>query len=185
MSRARHRRRLPRLRLLAVFDGLAGGALVAMLAVTAAGILTRLLFDLSGGALDLLIGDAVEVATYALLVTVFAALPRALADGLVRVELFSRAWPAWLQGALDRLWDLSFALLAGLLAWRYARETLAVLARGETTQDMQLPLWPFYLFAALAFAGVGLIALAKLRRWAAPRRRAGPSRRAEPPDAAR
>ena len=147
-------------RLVALFDALAGLALALLLAVTAAGILTRVLFDLTAGGLDLLLSDAVEMATYALLITVFAAMPRALRDGPVKIEVFSRGWPAWATAALDRLWSLIFGALAGLLVWRYAGESLALLARGDTTQDMQLPLWVFYAFAVIAFAAAALVALA-------------------------
>ena len=139
-------------RLVVLFDALAGLALALLLAVTAAGILTRVLFDLTAGRVDLLLSDAVEMATYALLITVFAAMP-------VTVEVFSRTWPVWLTAALDRFWSLTFGTLAALLAWRYAEESLAVLARGDTTQDMQLPLWIFYAFAVPAFAAAGFVAL--------------------------
>ena len=146
-------------RLVALFDALAGLALALLLAVTAAGILTRVLFDLTAGRVDLLLSDAVEMATYALLITVFAAMPRALRGGAVTVEVFSRTWSVWLTAALDRFWSLTFGTLAALLAWRYAEESLAVLARGDTTQDMQLPLWIFYAFAVPAFAAAGFVAL--------------------------
>lgn len=151
-------------RLVSFFDSLALLALALLLAVTVAGILTRLLFDLSAGGLDLLLSDAVEMATYALLVTVFAALPRALRDGPVTVEVFSRRWPARLTDWLDRFWSFLFAVLAALLAWRYAKESLALLARGDTTQDMQLPLWGFYAFAVLTFAATALVGLSLLFR---------------------
>lgn len=146
-------------RLVVFCDTVAALALALLLAVTAAGILTRLLFDLTAGGLDLLLSDAVEMATYALLVTVFAALPRALRDGPVTVEVFSRRWPLWLTAALDRFWSLLFGLLAALLAWRYAEESLTLFARGDTTQDMQLPLWSFYVFAMMAFAATALVGL--------------------------
>ncbi|WP_119167873.1 TRAP transporter small permease subunit [Algihabitans albus] len=146
-------------RLVSLFDAVAGLALALLLAVTAAGILTRLLFDLTAGGLDLLLSDAVEMATYALLITVFAAMPRALRDGPVTIEVFSRHWPLWLTAILDRLWSLLFGILAVLLAWRYAGESLTLLARGDTTQDMQLPLWGFYAFAVVAFAAAALVGL--------------------------
>lgn len=144
---------------LAGFDLLAALALTALLAVVSASILTRLLFDLSAGRINLLFSGAIEIASYALLVTIFAALPRAVPSGLVKVDVLigaeSRRWSAW----LDRFWLLILAGFAGVLAWRYALQTLLSLRRGDATQDLQLPLYGFFGYAGVACAGLAVVAV--------------------------
>lgn len=157
-------------RLITAFDLIAALALSVLLAVVAGSISTRLLFDLTGGRINLLFEGAIELATYALLVTVFAALPRAMRGGLVNVDLFTGAWPAALNRGLDRLWLMLFALFAAVLAWRYGLQTLASLRRGDTTQDLQLPLYGFFGYASIACFGLAVVAagIALSRRPVAP-----------------
>ncbi len=144
---------------LAGFDLLAALALTALLAVVSASIITRLLFDLSAGRINLLFSGAIEIASYALLVAIFAALPRAVPAGLVKVDVLigaeSRRWSRW----LDHFWLLVLAGFAGVLAWRYALYTLLSLRRGDATQDLQLPLYGFFGYVSVACAGLAVMAL--------------------------
>jgi TRAP-type C4-dicarboxylate transport system permease small subunit len=145
-------------------DAVAGLALLALLGVVAGAILARLLHDLSGGAVDLLIPGAVELSRLALLVLVFAALPGALMRGLVRVDLLAGRLPARPARALERLWAALALGLGGLLAWRLGAEALAQRASGEATQDLALPLWAFGAVAAAAALLFALVALFQLAR---------------------
>lgn len=145
-------------RLIAGFDLIAALALSVLLAVVSGGILTRLLFDLSGGRVNLLFEGAIELATYALLITVFAALPRATRGGLVNVDLFTTALPDAVNRWLDRLWLALFALFASVLAWRYGMQTLLSLRRGDATQDLQLPLYWFFGYVTIACIGLTVAA---------------------------
>ncbi|GMG83296.1 hypothetical protein LNKW23_25090 [Paralimibaculum aggregatum] len=140
-------------------DGLAMLAAALLLAVVAGAILARLLFDLTGGAVNVLLSGAIELSRYALLVTVLAALPGALASGLVRVDLLIERLPAGLAALLERLWHLLAAAIGGVALWRLAIKAADQAARGDLTQDLGLPLWPVTAFAA---AALGIFALTGL-----------------------
>jgi len=143
-----------------VADLVAGAALAAMLAVVAGSILARLAFDLSGGAVNLLLPGAIELARYALMIMVFAALPRAVVAGLVRVDLIIERLPPRLADALSRLCLVLAAAVGGVIAWRLGAAALLQAGRGDATQDLALPLWPFFA-AGAGFAGLmALTALA-------------------------
>lgn len=145
-------------RLLRLTDTVAVAALAVLLATVAAAILGRLLFDLSGGRIDLAPSGAIELSRLALLVLVLAALPGAAARGLVRVELVVQSLPAPLAGALERLWHGLVAVLAAMLAWLLAGRALDEFGRGDVSQDLGFALWPFSAFAALAALALALVA---------------------------
>lgn len=151
--------------LLAGSDALAAAALAGLLGVVSGSVAARALSDLTGGAIDLQIPGAIELARYALLVMVFAALPRAFASGLVRVELLAERLPHRLQRALGRVWAGLGAALGLVLAWQLGEEAWLKAGRGDATQDLGLALWPFLAFAALA---AGLLAAVSLARMVGP-----------------
>ncbi len=137
---------------LAVFDRLAALGLALLLGVVAAAVLGRLAYDLTGGAVNLLLSGAIEMSRHALMLTVLAALPRALASGLLRVDLLIGALPRGLAGPLERLWHLAAAGIGALAAWRLAETAALQASRGDLTSDLAVPLWPTTAFAALALA---------------------------------
>lgn len=151
-------------RLLRLCDLLALGALAALLAVVAASVAGRALYDASGRAVNLMIPGAIELGRHALMVVVLAALPRAAAMGMVRVDLLVELLPPWLAGWLDRMWALAIAGFGGAAGWLLLAEAARQVSRGDATQDLALPLWPF-----TGFAGLMLWALAATGLWLAAR----------------
>ena len=141
-------------------DALAVAALAGLVAVVAGAILGRLAHDLSGGALALILPGAIELARYALFVMVLAALPGALAAGLVRVEILADRLPRRLDRALGRLWALAAAAVGAVAARSFALRAGREAERGLVTQDLGLPLWPFSVWAALALSLFALTGLA-------------------------
>ncbi|MDO6462371.1 TRAP transporter small permease subunit [Granulosicoccaceae sp. 1_MG-2023] len=152
-----------------LFDRLAFVALLGMLSVVVAGVLTRLLFDLSDGRLNLLFPGSVEIAGYALLIMVFASLPRAAVNGLIRVQVLVSALPAAIRATLTRLWNLALALFAALLSWLFSGRVREMIERGDRTQDLGIPLYLFY--AALSVCCIATMATCL---WLTFRRRTGP-----------
>ncbi|MET4806882.1 TRAP transporter small permease [Limibacillus sp. MBR-115] len=146
-------------RLVAISVALSSAALGFLLLVVAASILARILYDSSGGAIDLLIPGAIEAASYALLVLIFAALPLAAGEGLIRVEFLTARLPLALRQFMDRLWLILAGCVGGLMAWNFAWETLTALQRGDATQDMQIPLFLFYGFITITSAAFALAAV--------------------------
>lgn len=152
-------------RLLRLCDRVAAAALAVLLGVVAVNIAGRALFDATGQAVNLMIPGAIELSRYALMVLVFAALPRAAEAGMVRVDLLIEHLPRPLRAPLERLWLLAIAAFGAAAAWLLARKALLESARGDVTQDLGLPLWLFTGFAGLAAAALAVTALAlALRR---------------------
>jgi TRAP-type C4-dicarboxylate transport system permease small subunit len=141
-------------------EAVAALALAGLVAVVAGAILGRIAYDLSGGALDLLLPGAIELARYALFVLVLSALPGALAAGLVRVEILAERFPPAIGRALERLWALAAAAIGGVAAWRFGARALREAEGGLVSQDLGLPLWPLSAYAAAALALFALTGLA-------------------------
>lgn len=138
---------------------LASLALSFLLAVVAAQVLARILFNASGQQVNLMFSGSIEMASYALLLLVFAALPQSCAQGLVRVELFTRNWSQQWQQRLDRLWLVMVALFALALASQAWNQAQSAWRRGLTTQDLNLPLSFFFAYIVLMTLSLMLTAL--------------------------
>ena len=144
-------------RLLRLTDALAVAAAAALLGVVATTVLGRLAFTVTG--LELLVPGAIEMAEHALLVLVFAALPRAAVAGLVRVEMLAERLPRAVARVLDRIWSLGLTAFGGIVAILLADEAAVQAGRGDVTQDLSLPLALVTGYAAVGSATVGLAAL--------------------------
>lgn len=139
--------------LLRLCDAVAAAALAVLLAVVAVNVVGRALFDASGQAVNLMIPGAIELSRYALMVLVFAALPRAAEAGMVRVDLLIERLPRGLRGPLERLWALGTAAFGGAAGWLLIEKALLEARRGDVTQDLGIPMWLMTGFAGVA-AGV-------------------------------
>ncbi len=144
-------------------DGLAGLFLCLLLAVVTAQILTRALYRLSAGRIDLLFTGAIELASYALLLVVFSVLPGAVYHGLVRVDLFTARWPVFMRSILDRAGLGLTGLVALAIASQMMRQALRAASAGWTTQELDLPLAPFYGYAGVLSLLFAVVAFASLR----------------------
>ncbi|MEM8597220.1 MAG: TRAP transporter small permease subunit [Pseudomonadota bacterium] len=151
-------------RLIAAADTLAALALALLLAVVAGSVATRAVFDLTGGAINLLLPGAIELSGLALSLMVFAGLPGAAWRGLARVDVVIERLPQAVARLLERLWSALLALAAGLLAWLLASRARLELEAGHLTQDLGWPLWPATAIAAFGALGLMLAALARLLR---------------------
>ncbi len=137
-------------RLIRFCDAVAMAALAVLLAVVAVNIVGRALFDATGQAVNLMIPGAIELSRYALMVLVFAALPRAAEAGMVRVDLVIEHLPRLVRRALERLWSLAIAAFGGAAGWLLLGEARLEAGRGDVTQDLEIPMWLFTGFAGLA-----------------------------------
>ncbi|MDO6680725.1 MULTISPECIES: TRAP transporter small permease [unclassified Oceanobacter] len=126
------------------FDKVAFVALVCMLFVVVSSVLGRLVFDISGGELQLVMPGSVELASYSLLIMVFASLPRAATHGLVSVELLLDKLPDLLKRVLERIWHLLLAAFAAVIGWLFFGTMVEMIDRGDRSQDLGIPLYLFY-----------------------------------------
>lgn len=132
-----------------------------LFAIVAFNIVARTVFDATGGEVNLMISGAIELSQYALMISIFAAIPAMLGTGLIRVDILSKRFPIWLQGAVDRLWLALFAVFAAILAHAFWDFAATALERGDQTQDLRWPLWPFYGIAALECGALVVLAAAE------------------------
>jgi TRAP-type C4-dicarboxylate transport system permease small subunit len=144
-------------RLLAV----AGGVLmIAVAALVTMSVLLRWITD-SG------ISGDFELVQIGLAVSIFAFLPIcALRRGNVMVDTFTGRLPAGARGAIDAVWGLAYAGIAGLIAWRLAAGARDTIVSNTDSMVLRLPYgWAIALCAVLA----GFLALAAawtaLRLW--------------------
>lgn len=141
---------------------LAIAAILSLFAVVAVNILTRAVFDATGAQINLMIPGAVELASYALLIAVFAALPAGLEKGLIRVDVLTGLMPVQVQSLLNRFWFVVLFLFAGTLAWLFAEQVLVTHAQGEVTQDWGVPLWTIYLVITLECVAFAVVAFSEV-----------------------
>ncbi len=142
-----------------ICTGIAAIGLVVMLAIVAGSILARVVFDLSSGQLNWMFSGGIEAARYALLVVLFAAFPHSLIEGLVKVDLFTERWPQQINRWLDGVWLLAMAVVALLMSFNFWRQAALTYVRGDATQDMAWPLYPFYGFIAVVSTVLGVVAV--------------------------
>ncbi|RAH97269.1 hypothetical protein DLJ53_29115 [Acuticoccus sediminis] len=132
--------------------------LAALLALVAVSVATRLVFDLSGGSLNLMVRGNIESSSYLLLVLVLAALPVSLGSGFVRVDILVEHLPAPVQSVLDRLWSVLLALFAVLVARLFVSEAITAYERSYVSQDLRLPLAAIYGLGAAQLALFAFVA---------------------------
>ena len=159
-------------RVINFFDRIAFAALITMLFIVVVSVAARILFDVTGGGVNLMIPGAIELGSYSLLVLVFASLPRAAVSGLISVDLLIGSLPRKLRIFLEKSWDLLLAAFAAVLVWLFTEETITMFSRGDSSQDLGIPLYLFY----------GLISICSLcimftGLWLALRKRADQSQR--------
>lgn len=138
---------------------IAGVFTAYMLIVVAFNVVARMLFDATGAALNLMIPGAIEQASYALIVIVLAAIAASMRGGMITVDLFTGRLPRRGQRALTRVWYLVMVVFALVLARAFGGETATLLARGDVTQDLGMPLWTVYAVVTAETLALALVCL--------------------------
>jgi len=144
---------------LARFMAILGGlVLTAMIALTCVSVLGRglntlghsdLLKSISEGAASALIGTGVgpvfgdfELVEAGVSFTIFAFLPICqLHRGHATVDVFSTAFPRWLNRFLETLWEVLLSALILLITWRLFVGMEDKMRYNETTFILQFPVW--------------------------------------------
>lgn len=148
----------------ALFAILGGLVLLSVMAVTfanAAAFTADRLARLAGGSVTALPGyeDFVRLAVSsgALMMFPYCQLHR----GHIAVDLFTRAAPPLVRGALDRTWCAATALLVGFLAVFMARGMAETRADNVVSPILGWPEWPFYLPGIAALGLWAMVAAAE------------------------
>ncbi|MBD3896779.1 TRAP transporter small permease [Halomonas sp. ML-15] len=80
----------------------------------------------------------------------------------IAVDLVWQLCPQALRRLMDILAHLMVTAFVLVLAWVLFGRVETILNAGQTTSDLQLPLWPFYGLAWLGVVAASLLALARL-----------------------
>ncbi|SDH05962.1 TRAP transporter small permease subunit [Roseospirillum parvum] len=139
---------------------LAAVLLMAMVGVVLADIMSRTLFKLTGGGLDLTFPGGVELVSLGLLFTLLCAMPRAVESGQVVVDLTTHRLSPLGRRRLQGFFALGYAGLGAVMARHAGLDVSAAARAQETTQDLLIPLAPIHAAEAVA---AGVLTLAALR----------------------
>ena len=128
---------------------LAGGLLlVGVMGMTVVSVLGRYLFNAP------VPGDY-EITELAIGIAAFAFFPYChISNANIVVELFTGRMPTRWKAALDAVHNITFAIVAGLIAWRLFIGGMHKFADGETTMFLAIPIHWAYFSAVL---GAGLL----------------------------
>jgi TRAP-type C4-dicarboxylate transport system permease small subunit len=141
-------------RLLARWSAAAGGAvLVVLVLMTCISIFGRALTFAGLGPVK---GDF-ELLEAGIAFCIFAFLPICQLNAAhATVDVFTSPLPAGFNRVLVAIWEVLFALVMALIAWRLYEGMLTKLQNGETTFLIQFPIWWAYA-ASLAPALVAVV----------------------------
>lgn len=128
---------------------LAGAILFAMMITVLVDIITRGIFGLSGGSIDLTIRGGIEIIRYGLLTMVLFSLPYSVSRGQVIVDLFTEHWSERVKKVLAGFYTIGFSLLGFAMAIRFFEAIDRTAKTGETTQDLFIPI--SYIFTMATF----------------------------------
>lgn len=139
---------------------IAGGALVLGLALLVTASVLRRWLTTRG-----IPGDF-ELAQMAMSVAIFAFLPICQLHGRnIVIDSFTNRLRRPIRAAIEALWALVYAAVAGLIAWQMALGGWQTLGSGTTTMVLGLPIgWAILAAAVLTFwlALVALVSVARL-----------------------
>lgn len=134
-----------------------GGAILifSMLAVLA-DVVTRTIFGATGGNINLTFRGSYEIVRYGLLLSMLYALPYALKDGQVFVEIFTEKLPQRIKNIMAGVFVFFFGIFGFLLTNGLLERIERAARTGETTQDLGLPLGQIYYFALIGTVMLGI-----------------------------
>ena len=137
----------------------AGLALMALLGVTIADVVTRYLYRITEGAIALRVSGSVELVSYLMLCSLLAAMAANVEKSQVVVEAFSHGLSPNLKSRLHGVYLLGFAALGLVLFLGLLDSASAAARHGEVTQDLRMPMGPIYYAAAVLSLLLGLRSL--------------------------
>lgn len=133
-----------------VMHTLGGVFLIAMMIVTLADVITRGVFTLTGGTVDLTFIGGIEMVQYSLLFTVLFILPHSVSRSQVIVDLFTERLDPRTKQALEGMYLFCFGLIGMGMSYSFYHHFGEAAATYETTLDLMIPLTYFYAVACFA-----------------------------------
>ncbi len=136
-----------------------GVLLVLMVMTVLLEVLSRFVFGVTEGAVNVTIPGGVELVSFGLLFMILFALPFSVTRGQVIVDLFTEGFSERTKAVLSGAYTFGFALLGFAMAIRFFDAVARSFENGETSQDLLIPLSYIYGAAGFATAVLGLRAL--------------------------
>ncbi|MFV0575066.1 MAG: TRAP transporter small permease [Vibrio sp.] len=129
---------------------LSGVFLVGIMLVTLCDVVTRTIFGLTDGSVDLTFVGGVELVKYGLLYTILFTLPQSIGSSQVIVDLFTEQMPDMVKRYLEGFYLIGFALLGAGMSYRFFLSIEGAQMTGETTQDLLIPMTWIYCIVVFA-----------------------------------
>lgn len=135
---------------------LGGISLIFIVFVVLADIITRTIFGLTEGRVNLTFPGSFELVKFGLLFALAFSMPYALNRGQVVVDLFTDHWSVKTKSRLAAFYMLFFAVFGFVMTNALIHSGLSAKASGETTQDLIIPMQYIYYLASVGMAVLGL-----------------------------
>ena len=154
-------RLLALIRTLAFGLSLVGGAiLVFSLVAVLADVAARTLFGMTGGNIDLTFRGSYEIVRYGLLLSMLYALPYALKDGQVIVDIFTDRLSYRNKERLAGVYIFFFGVFGFVLSQGLLNNIERANRSGQTSQDFGIPMAYIYYLALVGTVMLGVRGLA-------------------------
>ncbi|PSW22226.1 TRAP transporter small permease [Photobacterium sanctipauli] len=127
-----------------------GAILVSMMFITLSDVITRAVFNFTGGNIDFTFIGGVELIKYGLLFAILFTLPHSVTKSQVIVDLFTEKMNQRLKIYLEAFYTLGFSLLGAGMSVRFYEAIGSAQMTGETTQDLLIPM--HYLYSTVLVA---------------------------------
>ena len=142
---------------LAYWLSIVGGAiLIFSMAAVLADVFTRTLFGATGGNIDLTFRGSYEIVRFGLLLSILYALPYALKDGQVIVEIFTEKLPEKFKNWIAGFFVFFFGVFGFILSSGLLDRIERVSRSGETSQDFGIPMGYIYSLALVGTVMLGI-----------------------------
>lgn len=138
------------------FNIIGGTALILTMVIVLIEVLTRTIFGLTGGAVDLTFNGSFELVRHGMMITFAYSMPYCLARGQVVVDIFTDSWSNRIKSVMSGFYTLLFGIFGFLMTFRLVESAHTASISGETTQDLALSMDNIYYIAAVGMFMLGL-----------------------------
>jgi len=138
------------------FNIIGGTALILTMVIVLLEILSRTIFGLTGGYVDLTFNGSFELVRHGMMITFAYSMPYCLARGQVVVDIFTDSWSSRIKSVMSGFYTLLFGIFGFLMTFRLIESAHTASMSGETTQDLALSMDIIYYIAAVGMFMLGL-----------------------------
>lgn len=126
-----------------------GLSLVTIVMVTMVDVVTRYLFRLTSGGINLTMKGGVELVSYFMLFALLAAFVAFVERSQVIVDVFTHNMKRTLKANLMGVFLLGFVVIGAIMTWGLYDNMHDAMQYGNVTQDLRISMTPIYAIAAI------------------------------------